>query len=575
MKARVDELLANVLRSFRGVFVVVGAFSLVMNLLLLMPTLYMLQIYDRVLPSRSEATLFVLSLVMLGAYALEAALEVIRSRVMVRAGSALDLRLGQPVFDAAFRAYLRARQGSPEQAFGDLLNLRQFLAGKGLLAFFDAPWVPIYVLAAFLLGFWLGVFALVSVVLSLILAWLNERLTAPLLTEASRLSMAASQHAGASLRNAEVIEALGMLGRLRQRWQSRQGGVLTLQARASDRAALLAGAGRFLRLSSQSGILGLGALMVLEQQLTPGGMFAASILLGRALAPVDLVMATWRGTVSARGSHARLRALLGAFPPVPRRMSLPRPAGRVVAENLTVAPPGSPRPVLKGLSFAVEPGMLVAVLGASAAGKSSLARALMGVWASQGGTLRLDEAELTQWNREELGQWLGYLPQDVELFEGTVAENIARFVEGDEGLVLEAARRAGAHEMILRLPAGYETQIGEGGVVLSAGQRQRVGLARALYGDPALIVLDEPNSSLDEAGDRALLEALKEMKQSRRTVFVITHRLNLLSQADQVMILADGKLQAFGARDVILPPWRHAGRTSRGGRTSSPGAEGA
>lgn len=564
MRRRPDELLASVLRSFRGVFLVVGGFSLVMNLLLLMPTLYMLQIYDRVLPSRSESTLLMLSLVMLGAYALEAALEVIRSQAMVRAGSALDLRLGPPVFDAAFRGYLRARQGSPEQAFGDLLNLRQFLAGKGLLAFFDAPWVPIYVLAAFLLGFWLGVFALVSVILSLMLAWLNERLTAPLLMEASHLSMAASQRAGSSLRNAEVIEAMGMLARLRQRWQLRQHGVLRLQARASERAALLAGAGRFLRLASQSGILGLGALLVLEQQLTPGGMFAASILLGRALAPVDLAMATWRGTISARGSHARLRALLGAFPAPPPRMPLPRPEGRVVAENLVVAPPGYPLPVLKGLSFVVEPGMLVAVMGPSAAGKSSLARALMGVWGSQGGTLRLDDAELAQWNREALGHWLGYLPQDVELFEGTVAENIARFVEGDEGLVLEAARRAGAHEMILRLPAGYETQIGEGGAALSGGQRQRIGLARALYGDPALIVLDEPNASLDEAGDRALLSALEDMKRSRRTVFVITHRLNLLSLADRVMVLAEGQLQAFGPRDAVLVPRREAGRAVRG-----------
>lgn len=544
--------LAQMLHGVRGVFIAVGSFSFVINLLMLMPTIYMLQIYDRVLASRNAFTLLMLTVIMLGIYALEAALELVRTRVLVRAGSMLDLRLGRLVFDASFKRYLAMRAGNPGAAMGDLTQLRQFLTGKGLLAFFDAPWAPIYLSVVFLLNVWLGVFATLAVIVLVVLAYINEKLTAERLGEAGQLAQSAGNYVGSSLRNAEVIEAMGMLGHLRQRWQRRQARVLTLQAEASDRAGLVAAVSKFVRLAAQSGILGVGALLVIENQLTPGGMIAASILLGRGLAPVDMVIGTWRSTVSARAAHARLEALLGAFPESPERTALPRPKGLVTAENLVLAAPGSRQPVINGISFGATPGMLVAVIGPSASGKSSLARGLVGVWAPIGGSLRLDNAAIDQWDKAELGPWLGYLPQDVELFEGTIAENIARFGDRDSDKLVQAAQRAGVHDMILRLPDGYETSIGEGGMALSGGQRQRIGLARALYGEPVLVVLDEPNANLDEAGDQALLGALEGLKRGQSTVFVMTHRLNILKLADAVMILAGGEIKAYGPRDAIL-----------------------
>ncbi|MBS1191149.1 MAG: ABC-type protease exporter, ATP-binding component PrtD [Rhodocyclaceae bacterium] len=546
------DTLGKALRAFRGAFIAVAGFSLVINLLMLMPTLYMLQIYDRVLASRNEVTLLMLTLIMLGIYGLEAALELVRARVLIRASSALDLRLGSRVFDAAFRRYLSSRSGNPGQALGDLTNVRQFLTGNGLLAFLDAPWTPIYLFVIFLLSPWLGLFGAVSVLVLIGLALINERVTAKGLKEANRLSQVAGNYASSNLRHAEAIEAMGMLSSLRRRWQVRQAAVLKLQADASERGALVSGIGKFVRLATQSGILGFGALLVIENQLTPGGMIAASILLGRALSPVDQAIGSWRGTVSARAAYSRLNDLLAATPAAAERTALPRPQGALQVENLVLASPGSPVPILDGISFGVTPGMLVAVIGPSASGKSSLARGLVGVWPPLGGAIRLDQADVTRWDKEELGPWIGYVPQDVELFEGTIAENIARFGERDSEKVIQAARRAGVHDMILRLPEGYETPIGDGGMALSGGQRQRIALARAMYGDPALLVLDEPNANLDEAGDAALLQALQEMKREKRTVFVMTHRLNILNIADAVMLLAGGAIKAWGPREAVF-----------------------
>jgi ATP-binding cassette subfamily C exporter for protease/lipase len=544
--------LSGVLSAFKGTFLVVGAFSLAINLLMLMPTIYMLQIYDRVLASRNASTLLMLTLIMLGIYALEGALELVRSRVLIRVTAAFDLQLGSRVFDAAFRRYLAVRGGNPVQGLNDLASVRQFLTGKGLLALFDAPWAPLYLAVIFVLSPWLGLFGLVAMLILLGLAWLNERATAAPLGDANQLATQAGNYASSQLRNAEAIEAMGMLTSLRRRWLQKQTGVLALQSSVSERAAWITALSKFARITTQSGILGVGALLVLDNQLTPGGMIAGSILLGRALAPLDLAISTWRGTVAARGAYARLKELLGIVPAVTVRTALPRPQGQVLAENLVLAPPGSRTPILKGITFGAKPGMLVAVIGPSASGKSSLARGLVGVWAPLAGTLRLDGAEIAKWDKDELGPWLGYLPQDVELFEGSIAENIARFGERDSAQVVRAAQRAGVHEMILRLPDGYETPIGEGGMVLSGGQRQRIALARALYGDPALLVLDEPNANLDEAGDLALQDALRAMKQEGRTVFVMTHKLNILNLADAVMILGGGAIKAYGPREVIL-----------------------
>jgi ATP-binding cassette subfamily C exporter for protease/lipase len=328
--------------------------------------------------------------------------------------------------------------------------------------------------------------------------------------------------------------------------------VLALQATASDRAAAIGALTKFARMAFQSGVLGLGAVLVIDGQLSPGGMIAASILLGRALSPVDLAMGSWRGLVQARGAYTRLQELLGAHPPQPVRLALPRPHGPVMAEGLVVAPPESREPILRGITFGAAPGMLVGVIGPSASGKSTLARALVGVWAPIGGSMRLAGADVGEWDKAELGQWIGYLPQDVELFEGTVAENIARFGSLDSEKILQAAQRAGVHEMILRMPQGYETPIGEGGAALSGGQRQRIGLARAMFGDPSLVVLDEPNANLDEAGDAALVAALRDMQREKRTVFVMTHRKNILSVVDVVMVLENGAIRAYGPRAAVL-----------------------
>lgn len=544
--------LRDAVNAYRPVLYAVGGFSLAINLLLLVPAIYMLQVYDRVLSSRNEVTLLMLTVILVGLLLLEAVLELMRSKVLVRVAASLDVQLGTRLFDASFERYLQQRTGNPSQALADLANLRQFLTGKGLVAFFDAPWTPIHVAVIFLLSPWLGVFAAVAVLILLAVAYVNERLTGACLDEASRAAQAAAQYAAGNLRNAEVIEAMGMLASLRQRWLARQNRFLVLQGLANERAAGVGATARFFRLAVQSGILAVGALLVISHDLTPGGMIAASILLARALAPVELAIGTWRGFAAARGAYCRLSALLGAFPARARTIALPRPQGAVVAEQLSVAAPGSRQPILRGLTFKVPPGGVVAIVGPSAAGKSSLGRALIGVWPALGGTLSLDGADIAKWNKEELGPWIGYLPQEVELFEGTVAENIARFGATDSERVVQAGRKAGAHEMILALPEGYDTPIGEGGRILSAGQRQRVALARAVYGDPALVVLDEPNANLDEAGDAALLRAMRVLKDEKRTVFVVTHRMNILATVDAVMVLAGGVLRAFGPRDAIL-----------------------
>lgn len=544
--------LNEIIASFKRVFYSVAAFSFVINLLLLVPSIYMLQVYDRVLASRNETTLLMLTLLVVGLYLLMGFLEFVRSRVLIRSGVALDMKLNSRVFDSSFEHYLRLKGGNAQQSFGDLANIRQFMSGNGLFAFLDAPWTPIYILVCALLHPWLGWFALGGALVLLALALLNERLTSPPLSEASQWAGKAGAFAGNNLRNAEVVEAMGMLPALRERWFARQGKFLSMQARASDLAGRITAVTKFIRISMQSLILGLGALLVLKHEITPGAMIAGSILLGRALAPVELAIGSWRQFVSAREAYKRLNELLKMFPSRPERLSLPQPKGQISVEGLLVAAPGQQTPILKGLNFQVPAGNLVAVVGPSASGKSTLARALVGVWPPFSGHVRLDGADISKWNKEELGPWIGYLPQDIELFEGTVSENIARFGEIDAEKVVEAAQRAGVHEMILRLPHGYDTPIGEGGASLSGGQRQRIALARALYGNPVLMVLDEPNSNLDDAGEAALVAALRSMKEDGRTVFLITHKLNVINTADALLILRDGQVHAFGPREAVL-----------------------
>lgn len=530
----------------------VGAFSLCINVLMLAPSLYMLQVYDRVLNSRNETTLLMLSLILVGLYLLYAALEWVRSMVLVRVGVRLDLALDGRVFNAAFERNLRSGGGNAAQALGDLQVVRQFLTGNGLFAFFDAPWAPIYLLVITAFHPLLGLVALVGTLLLVALAWLTNRVTHPPLAQAQRLAMQSSSQINNHLRNAEVIESMGMLDNLRDRWFAKHVSMLRLQAQASDRAGVLSALTRFLRMLLQSLMLGLGAWLVLDNKLTGGMMIAGSILAGRALAPVELVIGSWRGFLGARDAYGRLEELLRQFPVREVSLALPPPTGLVAVEGVTAVPPGTRRAVLNNLSVLMPAGQVVGVIGPSGAGKSSLARLLVGVWPAAAGVVRLDGADIYRWDKAELGPYIGYLPQDVELFEGTIAENIARFGQIDSIKVVEAARRAGVHELILRFPEGYDTQIGVGGAVLSGGQRQRIGLARALYGDPVLIVLDEPNSNLDDVGEAALVEAIRGLKRAGRTVVLITHRTNVLATVDALLVLRDGALVLYGPRDEVM-----------------------
>ena len=544
--------LGDLLRYLRRYFYGVGAFSFVINMLMLVPAIYMLQVYDRVLTSRNETTLLMLTLLVVGLFALMGILEFIRSRVLVRVGAIMEHRINERVFDAAFEATLRRGIGNARQALTDLTQLRQFLTGNGPFAFFDTPWIPIYLAVIFMMHPTLGWFSVGATVLLLILAVVNELATRKPLQEANKLANQAINYAHNNLANAEVIEAMGMQPNLRRRWREKHMKHLALQARASDRAGALTSTTKTLRIAVQSLVLGLGAWLVLQDELTAGMMIAGSILLGRALAPVEQLIANWKGFVSARQSYHRLNELLAAHPPRQKHLSLPAPKGELRVENVVAVPPGGKTPVVKGVSFTVNPGTIVGMIGPSASGKSSLARLLVGVWPPAAGKVRLDGADLFQWDKAEVGPYIGYLPQDIELFEGTIAENIARFGELDSDRIIEAAKKAGVHEMILRFPQGYETSIGPGGINLSGGQRQRIALARAMYGDARLIVLDEPNSNLDDVGEAALIRALQTLKAEGRTMIVITHKMNLLNVVDNILVMRDGAMQAYGPKDQVL-----------------------
>lgn len=544
--------IAAALKQFKGVFKTVGIFSMAINLLMLVPSIYMLQVYDSVLSSRNLMTLAMLSLITLLFYAIISALEWVRSQVLIRVGAQVDALLSERIYTAAFEQNLKKNNFQAGQALTDLTTIRQFVTGQGLFALFDAPWFPIYLAVNFLFDFWLGMFSLVGTAVLIALAWSNDRVSSKPLSEASQLAMVSGAMATNNLRNAEVIESMGMLPNLRGRWHKLHQQFLAQQAIASDKASVITAVTKLFRLTLQSYILGLGAWLVIEGRLTPGMMIAGSILMGRALSPVEQLIAVWKQVAGVKTAWKRLDDLLQQNPARTTGMPLPVPTGQLSIENVTAAPPGGQVAVLKGVQFSLAAGEVLAIIGPSASGKSSLARLMVGVWPAQMGKVRLDGADLYQWNKDILGQHLGYLPQDIELFAGTVAENIARFGEVDSEKVIAAAQLAGVHDMVLRLPKGYDTPIGDGGAGLSGGQQQRIGLARALYGQPALIVLDEPNSNLDDAGEAALIQAIRELKAQYRTVVLITHRMPILTISDKLLVLNEGSVQGFGPTQQIL-----------------------
>ena len=548
--------LTRALWVFRREFLVVGAFSMVANVLMLSPTLYMLQIFDRVMSSRSELTLLAMSLITLFLFGVMAFAEWMRSRVLVRSGVRLDALLGTRVFNASFEANLAPSGVSPARSFGDLIQIRQFLTGNGILAFFDTPWTPIYMAVLFILHPMLGFLSLFFAAVQGALAWFGHRYTVAPAEEASKAGSEAAAYLQGKLRNAEVLEPMGMVHNLRPHWAQRHNHAQQLQGRAQALTHRITAWSKFIRYAQQSLALGAGALLVIDGQLSPGGMIAANVLMSRALAPIDMLVGAWRGFIGARGAFDRLEALLGAHPERDPALSRVAPQGALTLREVVAVAPGRAEPILKGVSVAVSPGTVTVVLGPSGSGKSTLARCMVGIWPGVSGEVLLDGLPIEGWDRNELGPFLGYLPQDIELFEGSIAENIARFGEVSPEKVIAAARSAGLHEMILRFPKGYDTPIGEAGNLLSGGQRQRIGLARAVYGDPVLVVLDEPNANLDDVGEAALVRTVQELKAKGRTVFLITHRPGIVAVADRLLMLRNGMVQADGPRDEVLAQLR-------------------
>ena len=544
--------LTRTLRLFKYEFLIVGLFSMVANLLMLAPTLYMLQVYDRVLVSRSELTLIFVSLITLYLFGVMAFSEWARSRLLVRIGVRLDAALGTRVFNASFDANLSRSGAAAQRSFQDLIELRQFVTGNGTLAFFDVPWMPVYLAVLFFLHPFLGWVALAFTLVQLALAWFGHRNTVAPADAASKAGQAANLFLQTKLRNTEVVESMGMLGGLQKRWAERHAHYMEQQGASQALSHRISAISKWVRYCQQSFALAAGALLVIDGQLTAGAMIAANVLMGRALAPIDQLVGTWRGFLSARNAFERLESLLEAHPERDPALTRAAPRGALRLQQVIASAPGRKEPILKGVDLQADVGTVTVVLGPSGSGKSTLARVLMGIWPDVRGEVLLDERPLSGWDRTELGPHVGYLPQDVEMFDGTIAENIARFSDVDSEKVIAAARSAGLHEMILRFPKGYDTPMGEAGGLLSGGQRQRVGLARALYGNPAVIVLDEPNANLDDAGEAALMQAVREFKAKGRTIFLITHRPGAIAVADQLVVLQDGRVQAQGPRDAVL-----------------------
>ncbi len=529
-------------------------YSMVIGVLSLSPTLFMLEVYDRVVNSRSMTTLVMLIIAVIGSYVVMELLELVRHSYLQKAALKLDEEFRERLFGIAFEANLRRLPGGTIQAFNDLRTIREFIPSGAVMAMLDSPMALVFLLIVFIVSPWLGVMALIGAVVQVWIAYQTERKTMPVLTQANKGAIDAQNYANGTLRNAQVIEAMGMMHNIHRQWMGRQRKFLQLQADASDTAGANNATSKLIQNLQSSLLLGAACWLTLKGQMLGGGgmMMVASILGGMVLRPLAQLVAQWRMVVNVRDAYQRLEGVLSYFPPKADSMPLPAPRGVLTVEAVVATAPGSPIPILRGVSFALSPGECLMLIGPSASGKTTLARLIMGLWPATNGKVRLDGADVFNWKKEELGPHLGYLPQTVELFDGTLAENVARFGVIDLDEVQRVITQVGLEEMVAQLPQGLDTRIGEDGAVLSGGQRQRVALARAIYGRPKLLVLDEPNSSLDDAGEQALMNTLQSLKAQGSSVLLITHRTSVLPLADKLLMLREGQVAMFGARDEVL-----------------------
>ena len=538
-------------------------FSAVINVLMLAGPLFMLQVYDRVLSSGSFPTLIALSIITAGLYIIIGMLELARSRIIGRVGAEIDQRLSDRIFEASLRKSL-ATQGAAGPSLRELDSFRQFISGPAPITFFDAPWTPVYLFVIFMTHWLLGVAATIGTLILLVLAWVSEQRGRTPMQHAGVAVAKSLEMAETGQRNAEAITAMGMLGAYRARWQTLNGEGLGWQLLASDRLGGMSAVTKTIRLLMQSLMLAIAAGLAINGAISSGSIIAATIIFGRALAPVEQVIGHWRGFIKARESYHKLEEVLSYAPPEKSRTELPRPKGILEVQNIRVAAPESRHVILNGISFRANPGQMLAIIGPSASGKSTLVRAIVGLWPAHGGAILLDGARLDQWHPEDLGRHIGYLPQSVELFAGTVKQNIARFREdASDEQVIEAAKQAHAHELILGLPKGYETELGAYATYLSGGQRQRIALARALFSTPPLVVLDEPNSNLDRLGDEALSAAIDGMRSRGQTIILVSHRVQAIGKADLLLLLEKGQQRAFGPRAEVMKLFQGAAPARR------------
>jgi ATP-binding cassette subfamily C protein EexD len=544
--------LEKALKKIRSSFVSIGIYSFFLNILMLSSTIYMLAVYDIVMPSKSLDTLFVVTLVILIFFVGMALLEYVRSRIMIHVSNKLDAALNKRIFDATFDMAAKYPGKAGSAPMRDFNTIKQFLTGPAVFAFFDAPWFPIYIAIMFVFDSVYGFYGLGATVIIILLTVMNEKATKKGLEHSNSVYQKSMEHFSNTVRNVEVVEAMGMRRPLFKKWMEKHFEFIQTHTEASGVASMYTNASKTFRMMASSLMYGVGALLAINGDISPGMIIAGAVLLGRALAPISQLVATWKYFSSARISYRKLNELLLEFEEHGQKLTLPNPEGRIAFENVVVIPPLGQKPVLKGINMLIEPGESVGVIGPSAAGKSTIAKTAVGVWHPANGHIRIDGADIHQYNRDELGQHIGYLPQDIELFEGTIAQNIARFREEDPQKIIEAAKLSGTHDLILNLPHGYETKVGPGGASLSGGQKQRIGLARAVYGLPRIVVLDEPNSNLDDAGEYALMMAMRILKQRGSTLLYITHRKNLLALADKIAVVRDGMIQMYGPKEQVI-----------------------